>query len=218
MNYMKRYLTILIAVLLGSTAFGQQDEKAKAILDKVSAKTNTYKSIIMTFQLTISGNGFETPITENGKAYLDGDKYKVELKDQDIYCDGITLSTHLKGDKECYISKVADQTAEDMILPSELLTIWEKGYKYEYVKETTYKGVAVHHINLYPKEPAKSKFTGIILKIDKEKNEVVSVVIKGKDGVNMKYDLTKFEKNVSIPASTFVFDKAKNPDVTCYDE
>ncbi len=211
-------MMILLAVLLGTTAFGQQDEKAKAVLDKVSAKTNAYKSIILTFELTISGNGFETPLVENGKAYLDGDKYKVELKDQDIYCDGVTLTTHLKEDKECYTSKVADQTGEDAIMPSELLTIWEKGYKYEYVKETTYKGVAVHHINLYPKDAAKSKFTAIILKIDMAKNEVISVLIKGKDGVNMKYDLTKFEKNVTIPSTTFVFDKAKNPAVTCYDE
>jgi outer membrane lipoprotein carrier protein len=217
MKNMKKYLSLLIALLLIGSAFGQ-DDKAKAILDKVSAKTNAYKSVIISFDLTITGPSMDSPITESGKAFLEGDKYKVELADQDIYCDGVTMSTHLKVDKECYSSKVAEAEAEDMIMPSELLTIWEDGYKYQYIKETTYKGVAVHHINLFPKDPAKSKFTAIILKIDKEKNEVVSVLIKGKDGMNMKYDLTKLEKNVAIPASTFVFDRAKHPDVECYDE
>jgi len=216
MKNMKKYLNLLIAVLLIGSAFGQ-DDKAKAVLDKVSAKTNAYKSVIISFDLTITGPEMTT-INETGKAYLEGDKYKIELSDQDIYCDGVTMSTHLKLDGECYSSKVAETATEDMIMPSELLTIWEEGYKYQYIKETTYKGVAVHHINLFPKDAAKSKFTAIILKIDKEKNEVVSVLIKGKDGVNMKYDLTKLEKNVAIPVSTFVFDRAKHPDVECYDE
>lgn len=213
---MKKGIAILMAVLFFGTAFGQ-DEKAKAILDKVSSKTNAYKTIAISFKLTISGNG-QDPISEMGKAYLKGDKYKVELQDQDIYCDGTTITTHLKEDEECYTSSVADAKDEGMVAPTELLTIWEDGYKYKYVKETTYKGRPVHHINLFPKNAADSKFHTVILKIDKEKNEVVSVLIKGKDGMNMKYTLTKFEKDIAIPASKFVFDRAKHPNVECYEE
>mgnify|MGYP000179514000 CR=1 FL=1 len=213
---MKKGIAILMTVLFFGTAFGQ-DEKAKAILDKVSSKTNAYKTIAISFKLTISGNG-QDPISEMGKAYLKGDKYKVELQDQDIYCDGTTITTHLKEDEECYTSSVADAKDEGMVAPTELLTIWEDGYKYKYVKETTYKGRAVHHINLFPKNAADSKFHTVILKIDKEKNEVVSVLIKGKDGMNMKYSLTKFEKDIAIPASKFVFDRAKHPNVECYEE
>jgi len=57
-----------------------------------------------------------------------------------------------------------------------------------------------------------------ILKIDKEKDEVATVLVKGKDGMNMKYALTNFEKNVELSDATFVFDRAKHPDVECYDE
>lgn len=214
---MKKGIGILLAVLFFGTAFGQEN-KAKAILDKVSSKTNAYKSIVINFRLTITGDGIDEPLSEMGKAYLDGDKYKVELKDQDIYCDGETITTHIKEDEECYTSSVEDSQEEGMIAPTELLTIWEDGYKYKYIKETTLKGRPVHHINLFPKDPAKSKFHTVILKIDKEKNEVVTVLIKGKDGMNMKYTLTKMETDVAIPASTFVFDRAKHPNVECYDE
>ncbi len=217
MNNMKKGIGILMAVLFFGVAFGQ-DEKAKAILDKVSSKTKAYKTISIEFDLTISGEGFGEPMTEKGKAFLSGDKYKVELKDQDIYCDGETLTTHLKEDEECYTSLVADNEEEGVVSPTEILTIWEDGYKYKYIKETTFKGVAVHHINIYPKDPAKSKYFAIILKIDKEKNEVVSALIKGKDGVNMRYTLTNFEHDKDLPASTFVFDRAKHPNVECYDE
>lgn len=214
---MKKSIGILLAVLFIGTAFGQ-DEKAKAILDKVSSKTNGYESIVISFELTITGQDGNAPISETGKAYLKGDKYKIQLSDQDIYCDGVTITTHLKEDKECYTSSVADSQEEGMISPSQILTIWEDGYKYKYIQETTYKGRAVHHINLFPKDPKSSKFFAIILKIDKEKNEVVTVLVKGKDGTNMKYTLTKFEKNVDLSPSTFEFDRAKHPDVECYDE
>ncbi len=213
---MKKGISILMAVLFLGTVFGQ-DEKAKAILDKVSSKTNAYESIAISFKLTISGNDID-PISESGKAYLNGDKYKVELNDQDIYCDGKLITTHLKEDQECYTSSVADSESEGMVSPTELLTIWEDGYKYKYVKETTYKGKAVHQINLFPKDAGKSKFHTITLKIDKVKSEIVSVFIKGKDGSNMKYVLTKFEKNITIPASKFSFDRSKHPEVECYDE
>lgn len=217
MNNMKKGFGILMAILFFGVAFGQ-DEKAKAILDKVSKKTKAYKTISIEFDLTISGEGVSEPITEKGKAYLSGDKYKVELDDQDIYCDGVTLTTHLKEDEECYTSSVAENEEEGVVSPTEILTIWEDGYKYKYIKETTFNGIPVHHINIFPKDPASSKYFAIILKIDIAKNEVVSALIKGKDGVNMRYTLTKFEHDKDLPDATFVFDRAKHPNVDCYDE
>jgi len=212
---MKKGIGILMAVLFVGMTFGQ-DVKAKAILDKVSAKTKAYKTIAIDFDLTISGVDMET-ITEKGKASLAGDKYKVELEDQDIYCDAVTLTTHLKADEECYTSLVEDNEEEGLVSPTDILTIWEDGYKYKYIKETTFKGIAVHHINIFPKDP-NSKYFAIILKIDMAKNEVVTALIKGKDGINMRYTVTKLEHDMDLPASTFVFDRAKHPNVECYDE
>ena len=67
--YMKKGISILMAILFLGTGFAQ-DSKAKEILDKVSSKTNAYKSIAISFKMTISGQG--DPITESGKAYLKG--------------------------------------------------------------------------------------------------------------------------------------------------
>lgn len=214
---MKKSIGILMALLFVGTGFAQ-DDKAKSILDKVSQQTNGYETISISFELKITGQDGNAPITENGKAFLKGDKYKIELQDQDIYCDGKTITTHLKEDNECFTESVATSKEEGMVSPSEILTIWEDGYKYKYIQETTFKGRAVHHINLFPKDPKNSKFFAIILKIDKEKNEVVTVLVKGKDGMNMKYILTSFEKNKSLSDATFEFDRAKHPEVECYEE
>ena len=213
---MKALLGILF---LGLTAFGataQVDAKAKAILDKVSKLTKTYKTISVDFSMTVtSPDG--SPIKQKGKAFMKGDKYFLTLPDQDIYCNGITVSTYIKDDNECYVSDV-DEMDSDMVQPSQLLTIWENGFTYKYSKELTFSGKQVHEILLYPKDKKNSKFHTIVVRIDKAKNEIVYAHIKGKDGTHMKYTLSKLVKNISIPDTKFVFNKAKHPGVEITEE
>jgi len=213
---MKAVLGILF---LGLTVFGataQVDTKAKSILDKVSKLTKTYKTISVDFSMTItSPEG--SPIKQKGKALMKGDKYFLTLPDQEIYCDGKTVSTYIKDDNECYVSDI-DDTESDMVQPSELLTIWEKGFTYKYSKELTFAGKQVHEILLYPKDKKNSKYHTIVIRIDKAKNEVVYAHIKGKDGVHMKYTLSKLIKNTTIPDTKFVFNKSKYPGVEITEE
>jgi len=213
---MKAVLGILF---LGLTAFGataQVDIKAKSILDKVSKLTKTYKTISVDFSMTItSPEG--SPIKQKGKALMKCDKYFLTLPDQDIYCDGKTVSTYIKDDNECYVSDVDDMES-DMVQPSELLTIWEKGFTYKYSKELTFAGKQVHEILLFPKDKKNSKYHTIVIRIDKAKNEVVYANIKGKDGGHMKYTLSKLIKNTTIPDAKFVFNKSKYPGVEITEE
>jgi len=211
--------TVLGILFLGLTAFGataQVDTKAKSILDKVSKLTKTYKTISVDFSMTItSPEG--SPIKQKGKALMKGDKYFLTLPDQEIYCDGKTVSTYIKDDNECYVSDVDDMES-DMVQPSELLTIWEKGFTYKYSKELTFAGKQVHEILLFPKDKKNSKYHTIVIRIDKAKNEVVYAHIKGKDGVHMKYTLSKLIKNTTIPDAKFVFNKSKYPGVEITEE
>jgi outer membrane lipoprotein-sorting protein len=213
---MRKLLTLSLA-FVSLMAFGQ-DEKAKGILDKVSAKTKAYKTIKVEFKITITPAGEGEPITNSGKASMMGEKYFVQLDEQDIYCDGKTITTHLKEEDECYTSDVEESSEDGIVSPNEMLTIWEDGYKYKYVKETTVGDVPAHQIHLYPKDAAKSKFHTIILKINKEKNEVMTVLIKAKDGSKMQYTLISLEADTDIPSSTFVFDRSKHPEVECFEE
>ncbi|MDX1351142.1 MAG: outer membrane lipoprotein carrier protein LolA [Putridiphycobacter sp.] len=213
---MKRILGLLLFVGLTLPSFGQTDTKAKAILDKVSAATKSYKTIKLTYNLSIiSPEG--SPITQKGEAFLKGDKYVVSTADQTIMSNGMKIWTFIKSDNECYV-RDADDDEEDFLKPSKLLTIWEKGFDFKYSKQTDYKGKKVEEIYLYPKDKQNSKYHTIILKIDTEKNQVVHVHIKGKDGTHMKYSMGSFQTNVAISDSEFVFEKAKHPGVTIIEE
>ncbi len=213
---MKKILGIFLIAVISLPVIGQTDTKAKSILDKVSAVTKTYKTIKLTYSLSITtpeGN----PINQKGSAYLKGDKYVIETSDQTIISNGVNVWTYIKSDNECYLSEV-DEDDEDVMKPSEMLRIWEKGFTFKYMKEMDYKGKKVHEINLYPKNKAKSKYHTIVIKIDKVKNQVVNVHIKGKNGSHMKYNLNKLEQNMSISDSKFIFNKAKYPGVTIIEE
>ena len=216
---MTRNIHLFIAFLfLSLTGISQEDAKAKAILDKASAKINALKTISIHFKVVITSPDGGDPITQSGTAHLSGDKYKIELEDQDIYCNGTRIVTHLKEDKEAYIGTVEDAVEEGSMQPNQMLTIWETGHNYRYVKETTLDGKAVHQIHLYPKDPGTKKYHTIIIKIDKEKNQVLTVFIKNNDGTTVKYILTKLVENPTLPDSMFEFDCAKHPEVDCIEE
>ena len=214
---MKKILGLILFGTLSLQASAQVDTKAKAILDKVSKQTKAYKTVTVDFSMTItSPEG--APVKQKGKAYMKGDKYYLSMPDQEIFSNGTKVWTYIKEDNECYVSEIEDAESDDVIQPSELLTIWEKGFTYKYNKEMTYAGKTVHEIYLYPKYKKKSKYHTIIVRIDKAKNEVVYAYIKGKDGVNMKYSLTKLVKNTDIADSKFTFNKSKYPGVKIIEE
>lgn len=213
---MKRILGLVLLVGLSSVAYSQTDAKAKAILDKVGAVTKTYKTLKLTYSLSIiSPEG--SPISQKGKAYIKGDKYFVSTPDQTILSNGSKIWTFIKSDNECYV-RDADDSDDDVLKPSKLLTIWEKGFTFKYSKQTEYKGKKVEEIYLYPKDKAKSKYHTIILKVDTQKNQIVHVHIKGKDGTHMKYSMGNFQPNTPIADSEFVFNKAKHPGVEVIEE
>ena len=213
---MKRIFLLLLFAGSVASSFGQTDAKAKAILDRVSAATKTYKTIKLTYSLSIvSPEG--SPIKQKGEAYLKGDQYYVSTPDQTILSNGKNIWTYIKSDNECYVRE-ADDDDDDLLKPSKLITIWEKGFTYKYSKQTEYKGKKVEEIFLYPKDKVKSKYHTIILKVDANKKQVVHVHVKGKDGTHMKYSMGSFQPNVSISDSKFTFNKAKHPGVTVIEE
>ncbi|MBL7898813.1 MAG: outer membrane lipoprotein carrier protein LolA [Crocinitomicaceae bacterium] len=213
---MKTILSLLILTTFSLSLYSQ-DEKAKKILDEISVKTKAYETMYFEFTVVVAVPG-EEPITQTGKVYIKDEKYFLSLTEQEVYCDATTITTFLKEDNECYTRSVDDVEEGEIVSPSQLLTVWEDGYKYKYVQETTYADRPAHEIHLYPKDPSGSKFHTIILKIDAERNEVVFFMVKGKDGTNTKYKISKFDKNIEISDSKFVFDKAKHPGVVCQEE
>lgn len=209
---MKNIIIVLSLLLVNFTLQAQVDAKAKKNLDDVSAKTKTYTSISAEFTITIENKKNKTTDTQSGKITLKGSKYKLEVNNQTIISDNKTSWTILKDASEVQINTIESKEKETGINPSNIFTMHEKGFKYEFVKEEKQKNGAVYQIiKLYPEDVKKKNYHTAILTINKEKSQIVSIKILGKDGTDMTYLVKSFIANAVVPETVFVFNDKNYP-------
>ncbi|MBK9478791.1 MAG: outer membrane lipoprotein carrier protein LolA [Bacteroidetes bacterium] len=214
---LKKITLVITAILLLSSAFtasAQIDEKAKKILDELSAKTKAFTSIIANFSYTIENKTEKTTETQEGKITIKGKKYRLEIANQIILNDTKFSYTILKDAKEIQknvATNVGGKSSED-INPSNIFTMYENGFKYQFVKEEKQKSGAIHQvIKLFPTEAKKRNFHTVMLTIDKVKKQIVSIKILGKDGNDMTYNVKKFVTNSKVDDTVFAFNSKNYP-------
>jgi outer membrane lipoprotein-sorting protein len=205
---MKKIIFVLSLLLTNYIVNAQVDAKAKKILDDVSAKTKTYSSINAEFSITVENKKNKTSDTQVGKLTLKGNKYKLEVNNQTIISDSKTSWTILKDASEVQINTVESKEKETGLNPSNIFTMHEKGFKYEFVKEEKQKNGALYQIiKLYPEDVKKKNYHTAILTVNKEKSQIVSLKILGKDGTDMTYQVKNFNANTAVAESVFVFNE-----------
>lgn len=192
-----------------------KDPKAKAILDKLSAKNKSYTSIEAEFDYKLENKADGIDETQSGKILFSGNKYRLNIAGQEIVSDGTTMWTFIADADEVQISEVPEEGEgdESFLNPSSIFTLYEKGFKFTYDKVETINGKAVDVIRLYPENPEEKSFHTIILKVIQENTQIHSMTIKSKDGNNFTYALKTFKPNVSTNANSFKFDESKAGDV-----
>lgn len=191
------------------------DPKAKKILDKVSAKYKSYKSMAASFKLKIESTAKKISEEQSGKVTLSGNKYKIEMKSQDIICDGKNIWTYLKESKEVQVNTYEPNSKT--ITPSEIFTLYEKGFLYTYSNEETDKsGVTFDVIEFTPLDKNKPFFK-IKLHIDRAKNQIKKAQIFEKNGNRYIYTMSTFETNTINTDTYFAWDAKANPGVTVVD-
>ncbi|MGB0390796.1 MAG: LolA family protein [Salibacteraceae bacterium] len=205
---------IAISVSFGSIAQNEnpKDPKAKAILDKVSAKNKSHATIYMEFSYRIVNKQNGVDETQEGKVWIKADQYKLVFPGLERYSNGKTMWTYLEDDDECQITDGFGDDEEDNISPSSLLTIYENGFNYLYGSETTINGKKAHMIKLFPEGGGKSYHT-IKLYVNSATNEMARIEVFGKDGNTLTYDLKVIKNDIPMENTMFVFDTSKAGDV-----
>lgn len=207
---MKRSKIFLLAglVFTMSTAVQAQqdnDPKAKAILDELSAKTKSYTTIKSDFTITLTNKQGKVTETQNGTVHLKGEKYKLLLPGQDVLSDGKYTWTYVKEAKETQ-KNYADKNSEGMT-PTNIFTMYEKGFKCNFEKEE--KGIQI--INLHPLKPDGKKYHTIKLMIDKAKKQISSVKVLNKDGTTQTITIKNFTPNSEMKDTMFQWNNKDYP-------
>ena len=217
---MKKLLfSLLMLTALGSFAqsnsLGKSDPDATKILNGVSNKFKSYKTIIANFTLKVESATGKLQQTESGIINMKGSKYKVIAGGQEIYSDGKNMWTYDKADNEVQITKV-DHSA-NVITPEKLFTnFYDKDYLYKFNGESKKGSKIIQEIELTPRDKTNTFFK-VLLYVDKATKNIVGGKIFEKNGNRYNYSITSLKLNTPLSESTFVYNKSSHPKVEVVD-
>lgn len=207
-------ISVVVFLLAGISGLIAQDATANKILGNVSRTYQTYKTIKAGFTINVKNAQSNSSIKQSGTLYLKGKKFRINLNDQEIYCDGKTMWTYFKEENEVQVTKY-DPNAQE-INPSEIFTIYKKGFNYKYTGEIVSGGKKIQRIELTPQNKNKPYFK-VKLNIDKATHKITNMKVMNKNGVNSTYSITSFKSNLTMNDGFFKFDKSKKPGVVIID-
>ncbi len=192
-----------------NNSLGTSDPDAKAILDKVSAKFKTYKTVTANFTLSITNSSDKVEGTKTGVVYMKGSKYRVNISGQEIYSDGDNIWTYDKSANEVQLSKF--DPSSNTITPQKMFTnFYDKDFLYKLNGEKKEGNKVLQEIELTPFDKTKTFFK-VLLYVDKASKNIVSSKVFEKNGNHYIYKITSMKTNTNVPDSLFVFDKNSHP-------
>lgn len=194
---------------------GKNDVEAKAILDKVSSKFKSYKTVQANFTLSVTDANGKQLGTKKGTVYIKGSKYRVSISGQEIYSDGNNIWTYDKSANEVQITKFDPTT--NTITPQKMFTnFYDKDFLYKLNGETKSGNKTIQEIELTPIDKTKTFFK-VLVGIDKISKNIVSTKLFEKNGNRYIYTVTSFKTNSDLPESLFLFDSKAYPNVEVVD-
>ena len=215
-------LYIVIAVLFGGLfsvnaqvpkGMGASDPQAKKILDAVSAKFKTYKSVQAKFSLKIENASGKSLGTKSGTVYMKGNRYRISVTGQEIYSDGSNVWTMDKSSNEVTINKI-DPSANS-ITPQKLFTnFYDRDFLYKLNGPLKVGAKTMNEIELTPIDKTKP-FHKILLYVDN--NSIASTKLFEKNGNRYTYSTATLNANANVPEATFIFDAKRYPGVEVVD-
>ena len=214
---MKKTAFFAMIVLLAGTVQAQQDAKAKAVLDKLSQTTKSYKSVQIDFSFTLENKAANVKETNDGSVAMKGKSYFLHMPalGTDIFCDGTTVWSYLSDANELNNS-TNEPCDEGSLNPANIFTIYEKGFNFTYAGEETVAGKATQVIDLFPTDKSK-EFNKVRLYVDKIKSQIVSAKTFNKDGNVYTLVMKNMKTDQLLGDDYFKFNKAKYPGVEVND-
>ncbi len=206
------FLTILISSV---SAQGKNDPDAKKLLDAVTTKFKSFKSVQAKFTLKIENAAGKVLGSKTGMVYMKGLKYRIDITGQNIYCDGVNVSTYDPSSKELTVTKV--DPSSNTLTPQKIFTdFYDKDFLYKLNDDQVIAGKTIQEVELTPTDKTKTFFK-VLVDVDKTSRIIVSTKIFEKTGERYTYSLSNMNTTTLVPDNIFVFDEKKYPDTEVVD-
>ena len=196
-------------------AMGKSDAEAKKVLDAVSAKFKTFKSVKASFALKIENAAGKVQGTKAGTVMMKGVKYRVSITGQEIFCDGATIWTYDMAANEVQVSTLDNSSGS--ITPQKLFTnFYDKDFLFMLNPDVTKAGKTYQVVELTPVDKTKPFFK-VVIEVDKASKVIMSTRVFEKNGNRYLYAINSMATTATIPDDSFAFNLKKYPGVEVID-
>ncbi len=208
-------LQTLILFSVSAQSVAINDAAAKKILDAVSVKFKTYKTLKATFTYKVENAAAKVLSAKTGTIYMKGVKYRVSILGQEIFCDGINVWTFDKVANEVSVTKFDAES--NTLTPQKLFTnFYDAEFIYKLNGEKKQGTKTIQEIEMTPIDKSKP-FHKVYIYIDKLTKTLNGTKVLEKTGSRYIYSITTLTANPVIAESYFIFDVKKFPGVEVID-
>lgn len=217
---MKNQLLLLIGLSISFFTLAQgktttNDPAAKKLLDAVSAKFKTFKTVSATFAYKVENATGKALSSKTGTILMKGTNYKLNFNGLEVFCDGKTVWSYDKAAKEVTVNNL--DVSGGTITPQKLFSnFYDKDFYSLLNGEKKVGAKTVQEVQMTPVDKSKN-FHSVYLQIDKAAQTIYSTKVMEKDGTRYTYTVTTMKTNVPATDAMFIFDQKKYPGVTVED-
>ncbi|WP_394971672.1 outer membrane lipoprotein carrier protein LolA [uncultured Croceitalea sp.] len=202
----KKALTLFTIITFGISSYGQNSQKAKALLDEVYTNVTSYDNIFIDFNYTLENTEANIKQETKGNVTLKGDKYLANLFGATQLFDGSKVYTVVPDNEEVTIENPSEE--ENTVTPSKMLTFYKTGHNYEWDILQNVNGRKIQFVKLIPIE-TNTEIKSILLGIDDQTKHIYRLIETGKNGTKTTITVNSFKTNQPLSKSLFTFNEAK---------
>ena len=208
---MRKSIVFLLFMFLSGTAVkAQTTEAAKKLLDQVSAKIASFKTMQFDFVYVLENRQENIKQETEGSVTVSGDRYKLNFLGAEQLFDGQKTYTIVPENEEITISTVEEE--DDFgINPSKLLYFYKEGYAFQWDIKQNVIGRNIQFIKLIPIEENK-EVKYLLLGIDTRLKTIYRLIEIGANETRTTLTISNFTPNIKLAANYFTFDATQYPD------
>lgn len=207
---MRKILLALVLIYSVSTDAQNTSDKAKSLMDEVSAKVNSYDNISIDFKYVLNNTEEDINQETRGDVIMEGEKYVLNILGVTRIYDGKTLYTINPEDEEVTISSNNTED-ENTITPSQMLSFYNEGYGYAMDIVQNVSGRKIQYVKLMPID-SNSEIKHVLLGIDIKTKHIFNLIEVGSNNTKTTLTVNSFKTNEPLSKTLFTFDETKYND------
>ena len=211
---MKKLTLFLTITFLITSLFSQNSNQAKALLDEVAKKVETYENIYIEFNHRLDNSDADIHQETRGSVTLKKDLYHLNYMGTEQIFDGKKIYLIIHEDEEVIIQSKT-KASEEALTPSKMFSFYKNGYTYKMDELKTIKGIKIQYVKLRPID-SNSEISSVLVGIDVKTKHIFNVIENGENGTITTLEVRTFKTNQPISEKLFIFDTAKYRDQKKY--